>query len=82
MTEKSKLKPKLFFTSAQARSGRGNSGYLNVEYPLLARMDLRRYFFTQRCPRLWKSLPAAVKQAGTVNGFKAAYDAYMGHRRL
>ena len=86
MTGKSKLKPEIFFTPAQVRSGaqntRGNSGFLNVEEPVLSKTDLRRYFFSQRCPRLWNSLPDAVKQAGTINGFKAAYDAHMGLRRL
>ena len=70
-----------FFRLAPVRSGagntRGSSGFLNVEEPPLAKTDVRRYFFSQRCPRLWNSLPDSIKQSTTVNSFKAAYDQYM-----
>ena len=67
-----------FFTLATPRLGagntRGNTGYLNVEEPSLAKGDVRRFFFTQRCPRVWNALPDSVKKSATVSSFKAAYD--------
>ena len=85
MTGKSKIDASLFFTLSPIRGGalntRGNSGYLNVEEPAVARYDIRRYFFSQRCPRVWNALPDVVKQAGTVNAFKAAYDTHMAFNR-
>ena len=84
MTGKSKIDFKLFFTLASTRLGagntRGNSGYLNVIEPSLVHSDVRRYYFSQRCPRLWNSLPDYVKQSGTVTSFKAAYDFYVSRR--
>ena len=60
----SKVDYRKFFTLASVRSGagntRGNSGFLNVEEPPLAKTDVRRYFFLQKCPRLWNSLPDSV----------------------
>ena len=85
MTGLSKIDYRLFFQLAPVRYGagntRGNSGYLNVVEPTVARTDLRRFFFSHRCPRLWNSLPDSVKQAGSVNSFKAAYDDYLALSR-
>ena len=85
LTGLSKLDYRLFFQLAPVRYGagntRGNSGYLNVVEPTVARTDLRRFFFSHRCPRLWNSLPDSVKQAGSVNSFKAAYDDYVALSR-
>ena len=38
------------------------------------RYENRRYFFSQRVPSRWNSLPQATRQQTTVLGFKAAYD--------
>ena len=85
MTGKSRIDFRKFFQLSSVRVGagntRGNSGYLNVEEPPLAKTDIRRHFFSSRCPRLWNSLPDYVKQAGTVHTFKAAYDDYVWGRR-
>ena len=81
MTGKTKIDYQQFFRLAPARDGavntRGNSGYLNVEEPKLAKTDVRRFFFSQRCPRQWNVLPDAVKRVGTVASFKRAYDEYV-----
>ena len=86
MTGKSKMEADLFFSPAPVRSGalntRGNSGFLNVAEPAAAKTNIRRNFFSQRCPRIWNSLPNEVKQVDSVNGFKSAYDAYKGFRRI
>ena len=85
MTGKSKVETNLFFSPAPVRAGalntRGTSGYLNVDEPALAKTNTRRNFFSQRCPRIWNSLPDTVKQVDTVNAFKAAYDSHMGFCR-
>ena len=85
MTGKSKCDASQFFRLMPARDGasntRGSSGYLNVEEPALSNTDVRRHFFSQRCPRVWNSLPDEVKQVGTVNSFKIAYDAHMANSR-
>ena len=85
MTGKSTIDFRKFFQLSSVRVGagntRGNSGYLNVEEPSLAKTDIRRHFFSSRCPRLWNSLPDYVKQAGTVHTFKVAYDDYVWGRR-
>ena len=76
----------LFFSPSPVSFGalntRGNSGYLNVAEPAAAKTNIRRNFFSQRCPRIWNSLPNEVKQVESVNGLKSAYDAYKGFRRI
>ena len=78
LTVKTNVDFRQFFTLATPRLGagntRGNTGYLNVEEPSFAKGDVRRFFFTQRCPRVWNALPDSVKKSATVNSFKAAYD--------
>ena len=80
MTGKSKIDFRNLFQLAPVRDGavntRGNTGYLNVVEPPLCRDNVRKYFFSQRCPRVWNALPDTMKKASTVNGFKAAYDDY------
>ena len=86
MSGKSKCEASKFFKLMPAREGasstRSNTGYLNVEEPPLAKSDMRRNFFSYRCPRVWNSLPDAIKQVGTVNSFKAAYDAHVAESRV
>ena len=40
----------------------------------LARLDLRKNFYSVRVPQIWNSLPLSVRQATSVNQFKNAYD--------
>ena len=85
LTGKSNVDFNKFFKLTASRQGagntRGNSGYLNVEEPKAARLDIRRGFFTHRCPRIWNSLPDSVKMAETVTAFKIAYDEHMALSR-
>ena len=82
MTRKSKVDFTDWFQLSTTRDGagntRGNTGYLNVIVPPQSNSDVRGNTFSQRCPRVWNSLPDSVKMASTVNGFKAAYDEHMG----
>ena len=87
MTGKTKVDYKQFFKLAPVRQGDGNTrestGYLNVEEPPKPSGDIRKYFFSHRCPRVWNCLPDCVKMASTVNSFKAAYDEFKtGSRHL
>ena len=80
MTNKNKLDYREWFKLDVTREGasntRGNSGYLNVEEPPKSNTNVRKFSFSQRCPGVWNNLPDNVKQATTVNGFKAAYDKF------
>ena len=80
MTGKGKVDFRNWFQLAPVRDGalntRGNTGYLNVVEPPRCKGSIRRNFFSQRCPRVWNSLPDNIKMTGTVNSFKAAYDDY------
>ena len=80
MRGKTKVDYRDWFTLAPVRQGAGNTrattGYLNVEEPPRAGVEVRKNFFSHRCPRVWNSLPDSVKKASTINGFKAAYDEY------
>ena len=40
----------------------------------LARLDLRKNFYSVRVPQIWNSLPLSVRQSTSVNQFKNAYD--------
>ena len=81
MTGISRIDFRQFFQLAPVRLGagntRGNSGYLNVEEPKLSNTDIRRFSFSQRCPRRWNTLPDSVKMAGSVSAFKIAYDQFI-----
>ena len=42
-----------------------------------SRLDIRKFFFSQRVVNTWNSLPASVVHASSVNMFKNAYDKYL-----
>ena len=81
MTGKGKVDFRDWFQLAPSREGagntRGSTGYLNVMVSPQSNSEVRRNFFSHRCPRLWNSLPDSVKMVNTVDGFKAAYDDYV-----
>ena len=65
-----------FFTLADNRYGlRGHELKIAKER---ARLDTRKFFFSQRVVNGWNRLPAHVVKVDTVNGFKNAY----GHQYL
>ena len=84
MTGKGQVDFQNWFQLTSCRDGaintRVNSGYLNVREPSQSNSNVRRNFFSQRCPKVWNSLPDSVKMSGTVNGFKAAYDEHIRSR--
>ena len=54
---------------------------LNMRIPA-PRLDIRKHFFSQRVPRLWNEIPATVKQAKTVAGFRNQYKKIRKERAL
>ena len=55
------------FTSTSARNTRGNSRKLQKKH---CRLDIRKYFFSQRIVNTWNSLPEDTVTATSVNIFK------------
>ena len=45
-----------------------------------SKLDIRKYFFSQRVVNEWNNLPASVLEAESVNGFKNRYDKYAADR--
>ena len=84
MTGKGQVDFQNWFQLTSCREGaintRVNSGYLNVREPAQSNSNVRRNFFSQRCLKVWNSLPDSVKMSSTVNGFKAAYDEHTRSR--
>ena len=40
----------------------------------VARLDLRKHFFSVRVPSAWNALPLPIRQSSSLNQFKNAYD--------
>jgi len=63
-----------FFTSATTSYAlRGHDRKLTK---MRSRLDIRKFFFSQRVVNTWNNLPASVVRATSVNMFKNAYDKY------
>ena len=54
------------------RATRAAADPLNLRIPA-PRLEVRRHFFTQRVPEPWNKIPAALKSAATVDGFRRGY---------
>ena len=52
---------------------RGHSRKLEKKY---SRLDIRKYFFSNRVVELWNGLPENVVAAGSVNSFKNRLDSH------
>ena len=46
-----------------------------------SRLDIRKYFFSQRVVNEWNKLPDSVVEAESVNSFKNKYDSYVSLQR-
>ena len=66
-----------FFRLAKTSRSKGHSFKLLKER---ARLDLRKYFFSNRVVNNWNSLPASVVEEETVNNFKNTYDKYISEK--
>ena len=62
-------RPKLPFS--EVSQTRGNSLKLRTDY---SRLNVRKYYFSQRVVSLWNSLPDGVVTAPSINSFKARLD--------
>ena len=65
-----------FFKFSEGKCNlRGHEHKLSVERSgKESRLELRRYFFSQRVVDHWNRLPAAVVEATSVNGFNTRLD--------
>ena len=61
--------------AAGGRATRMAADPLNIKIPM-ARLDIRKHFFTGRTPNLWNAIPADIKQARTTTSFKHLYRKY------
>ena len=74
MTGKKEINPGLFFELVREGGGprtRRARGVNNISL-VQARLDIRRYSYSQRVVNTWNSLPDSTKGAGTVLEFKIA----------
>ena len=62
-----------FVTISQGERTRGSSLKL---YKKRCRLDVRKYFFSQRVVNVWNSLPESVVCAPSVASFKARLDKF------
>ena len=78
ITGKDKVDPHSMFVfyGEQLRPTRMGSYPWNIVEPR-CRTDMRRNFFTNRVATKWNALPREIKDAPTVNTFKARYDKFM-----
>ena len=81
MTGKEKVDPGMFFDLVAEGEGprtRGATGAQNIRVRG-ARLDIRKYSFSQRVQVGWNSLPDSLRRVDTVLEFKTGYDEW---RRL
>lgn len=67
-----------FFTIIQNSKTRGHRFKLQKNR---SRLDIRKYFFSQRVVNVWNALPEIVLESETVNSFKNKYDKYVSSVR-
>jgi len=70
----SKLRPGVFFSLIEGGITRGHNYKINVNR---CRLDLRKYFFSQRVINKWNRLPESVVNSDNVNMFKNKYDKFV-----
>ena len=74
LSGKEKVDPTSWFTMASEgeRVTRQSADPLNIR-PGAPRLDIRRYFYSQRVVDSWNSLPTEIKNSLSVTAFKNAY---------
>lgn len=74
LSRKEQIDSNQFFTVATNHHGlRGHDKKIVKER---CRLDIRKFFFSQRVVNRWNKLPVEVVDAPSVNAFKNAYDRY------
>jgi hypothetical protein len=63
----------VFFTLSGQQRTRGHRYKLDK---MRSKLDVRKYFFSQRVVNNWNSLPEYVVEADSINSFKNQYDKY------
>jgi hypothetical protein len=81
LTEKDQVKKETWFVMANVgeRVTRATEDPLNIRIPA-PRLEVRRNFFSQRVPRRWNKIPAALKKVNTVGAFKNGYKKLRSER--
>jgi len=74
LSGKENVDSKTFFNLAD--SSRHTRGHSLKLYKRHCRLDVRKFFFTQRVVNIWNSLPQHVVEAPSVNSFKKRLDDY------
>jgi hypothetical protein len=79
---KDNVNPESWFqkTRGEART-RAAADPLNLRIPV-ARLEVRKHFFSQRVPEEWNKIPAELKGAATVSGFRKGYRQYRQNTML
>jgi len=74
LSGKKKVDPSCWFTMASdsERVTRQSADPMNIR-PGAPRLDIRRYFYSQRVVDSWNSVPHDIKKSVYVNAFKNAY---------
>ena len=63
-------------TDVASRSTRQSTDPLHIVKPL-AKLDLRRHFFSIRVCDPWNDIPLDIRQSPTLNSFKNSYDKWL-----
>jgi len=71
-------KNKLFTLNSHSKT----RGHRHKLIKCRSRLDIRKYFFSQRVVNKWNSLPDGVVEAASVNSFKNRYDRFVGIKTL
>jgi len=66
-----------FFEFAKNRHQMNTRGAAeDLLVPQMTKLDIRKYFFSNRIVQAWNDLPLEIRMAPSVNGFKNNYDDY------
>ena len=78
MNEFTNLDASRFFNfTCQRHDAMTRSATNNLLVPEKCRLDVRKYFFSNRVVHHWNSLPLEIREVDSVNAFKNMYDEWM-----